>query len=511
MEKKKIIIIGAGIAGMSAGIYGLDNDYDVTIYEKHNIVGGQCTGWVRDKVYIDGCAHWIVGTNVESDLYPLWRHVNAFNENTLIYETEYFSKYEIDGKTITFYVDLEKLEEELLKVSIEDKKLIHTFIKGIKAYQNVKIPVDKPLDCMNIFELTEFGIHMLPMLYYYIKCRKTNMKDFINKIKSPTLKKLFLRIINENYNIQALTYVMQALSKKDAGMVEGGSLKLANNMKKEFIKKGGKVFTNKEVDHVIIENNKAIGVCFKDNSVEYASYIISTTDAYHTMNDLLLNKYHDSFFKEKFTNRKNNPLSTSIMLSYKVSKNLTAYPKMLNFEITPFKINNLVIDNIQVRNYFFDKTINKDANTLIVLLNTTDDIYDYLKNMDKASYIKEKERIGQIVKKEIIKRFALYDNEISLIDVATPLTYNRYTNAYRGSYMSFITTNKSKGLIKKNVIKGLKNFVLAGQWLMPPGGLPIALFTGKHAIYRITKLDKKKFINLDAKYKVKNLVSIKAN
>ena len=60
------------------------------------------------------------------------------------------------------------------------------------------------------------------------------MKDFINKIKSPTLKKLFLRIINENYNIQALTYVMQALSKKDAGMVEGGSLKLANNMKKEF-------------------------------------------------------------------------------------------------------------------------------------------------------------------------------------------------------------------------------------------------------------------------------------
>ena len=77
--------------------------------------------------------------------------------------------------------------------------------------------------------------------------------------------------------------------------------------------------------------------------------------------------------------------------------------------------------------------------------------------------------------------------------------------------MSFITTNKSKGLIKKIVIKGLKNFVLAGQWLMPPGGLPIALFTGKHAIYRITKLDKKKFINLDAKYKVKNLVSIKAN
>ncbi len=36
---------------------------------------------------------------------------------------------------------------------------------------------------------------------------------------------------------------------------------------------------------------------------------------------------------------------------------------------------------------------------------------------------------------------------------------------------------------------------------MPPGGLPIALFTGKHAIYRICNMDKKKFLDLDCLYK----------
>ena len=30
LEKKKLIIIGAGISGMTAGIYALDNGYDVT-------------------------------------------------------------------------------------------------------------------------------------------------------------------------------------------------------------------------------------------------------------------------------------------------------------------------------------------------------------------------------------------------------------------------------------------------------------------------------------------------
>ena len=67
--------------------------------------------------------------------------------------------------------------------------------------------------------------------------------------------------------------------------------------------------------------------------------------------------------------------------------------------------------------------------------------------------------------------------------------------------MSFLSTNKAKGLMRKGLIKGLDNFVLAGQWLMPPGGLPIALFMGKHAIIRICKMDKKKFVNLDYVYK----------
>ena len=67
--------------------------------------------------------------------------------------------------------------------------------------------------------------------------------------------------------------------------------------------------------------------------------------------------------------------------------------------------------------------------------------------------------------------------------------------------MSFITTRKSKGLVRKGLIKGLNNFAMAGQWIMPPGGLPIALFSGKYAVVRITKMDKKKFVDLDYLYK----------
>jgi phytoene dehydrogenase-like protein len=40
MEQKSIIIIGAGIAGLSAGCYGQMNGYRTQIFEMHNKPGG---------------------------------------------------------------------------------------------------------------------------------------------------------------------------------------------------------------------------------------------------------------------------------------------------------------------------------------------------------------------------------------------------------------------------------------------------------------------------------------
>ncbi len=40
MENKSIIIIGAGIAGLSAGCYARMNGYSIRIFEMHNIQGG---------------------------------------------------------------------------------------------------------------------------------------------------------------------------------------------------------------------------------------------------------------------------------------------------------------------------------------------------------------------------------------------------------------------------------------------------------------------------------------
>lgn len=47
MAQKLVIIIGAGIAGLSAGCYGQMNGYRTQIFEMQNKPGGLCTSWER--------------------------------------------------------------------------------------------------------------------------------------------------------------------------------------------------------------------------------------------------------------------------------------------------------------------------------------------------------------------------------------------------------------------------------------------------------------------------------
>lgn len=499
MIKKKIVIVGGGISGLTAGIYGLENNFDVEIYEKHSIAGGQCTGWNRKGYYIDGCAHWIVGTNPKSDLNVIWRHIHAIEEDTKIYETDYYNKFDVDGEIVTFYADLEKLENEFLRVAPEDKKPIKKFISAIKAYRKIKIPLRKPIDHMNIFELTKFGISMLPVVPYLPKTMHTSTTEYAYKFKSPILREVFFRLIDGRYNIHSMIYIMQALSKNDAGVVEGGSKKIADNVKKHYLSLGGKIALNKEVDHILIEDNVAKGVVLKNGTIVKADYVISSTDAHHTMYDLLQGKYKDQYYESRFADRENNPLQQAFQFSYKISADMTDKPKMMNIRIEPLEYAGTTVNEISIRNHAFDKSLYSASSVTTVLMDVHDYTYDYLKGLSKEEYIAEKNRLGNRIKEEIAAYYSLKDEEIEVIDITTPLTYERYANAYRGSYMSFMTTKKVKGLMRKGLIKGLDNFVLSGQWIMAPGGLPIAMFTGKHAIERICKMDKRKFIELDFK------------
>jgi phytoene dehydrogenase-like protein len=80
-----------------------------------------------------------------------------------------------------------------------------------------------------------------------------------------------------------------------------------------------------------------------------------------------------------------------------------------------------------------------------------------------------------------------------MVDVASPVTFERYTGNWQGSFEGFLPTPTSMMASIPKTLPGLSNFYMAGQWVQAGGGLPAGLITGQDVIGRICKADGKKF------------------
>jgi phytoene dehydrogenase-like protein len=94
--EKKVVIIGAGLAGLSAGIHLQQRGIQTEIFEMAGQAGGMCTAWERGGYRFDGCIHWMVGTQPGNDFNRLYLEIDALTKDTPIHNAESI-KTEIGG------------------------------------------------------------------------------------------------------------------------------------------------------------------------------------------------------------------------------------------------------------------------------------------------------------------------------------------------------------------------------------------------------------------------------
>ncbi|MBN2531548.1 MAG: NAD(P)-binding protein [Spirochaetales bacterium] len=133
---KKIIIIGAGIAGLSAGIYARRNGYNATIYESHFLPGGMCTAWQRKGFTFEGCMHYIklVGTSPAHTFYNQWKELGVIPGINMIHHDIFHTFRDKSGRTLHIYTDVARLEKELFSLSPADAKEIKALCNTVKKY-----------------------------------------------------------------------------------------------------------------------------------------------------------------------------------------------------------------------------------------------------------------------------------------------------------------------------------------------------------------------------------------
>lgn len=490
--KKKIIIIGGGVAGLSAGIHAQQYGFESIIYEKHSIVGGQCTGWDRKGYHIDGCIHWLTGTREGSELNDLWRNVGALDDVDII-QRDRLATYESNGIEIPLWMDIDRFERELLELSPEDEKQIKEMISDIRTCQNTKTPARLPVDMLPLKEIFKLIKEMKGINDVLKRTGKLSAKEYAERFRHPALRNMFAMTAPDNYSAAIFLFSMGGFSSGDGAIPKGGSRAMALRMEKRYIDLGGKVVNNVTAEEIIIENNLAEAVRLSDGRINKADYVICACDTKTTFDKLLKGEYNDKKFEMRYNNSIDYPLPTSVQVAIGVQEDLSSYPCAMSFLVEPFRVGRTNMKALSLTNYSYEPEFAPEGSTLVInVINQTDKDYLYWQELyrDKQAYNIEKQRIADDVLDRILKRYPELKGKLTVLDIATPITYERYTGAYHGAWMSFMMTPKFKFMSHSGKIKGVKNCFLAGQWLSPPGGLPIAVTTGKFAVIRIAKKEK---------------------
>ena len=98
---------------------------------------------------------------------------------------------------------------------------------------------------------------------------------------------------------------------------------------------------------------------------------------------------------------------------------------------------------------------------------------------------------------EVLERLEKHYPGISLLvevtDVATPYTTWRYTRNHKGAYEGWLPVPETINARLEKTLPGLANFYMAGQWVMPGGGVPPCLYSGRHVAQLLCHRDRKPF------------------
>ena len=491
MSSKHVVVIGAGIAGLSAASYLARNGYQVTVVERHSLPGGLCTSWKRGPYTIDYCVHWLMGSKEGSEFNQMWKELGAFtNEDGStvdIVNFDQFTKMELStGDSITLYSDLDALQKELLRYGDEDRKEVYAFIKSLRRLGNRFSD-----DHSNKVTKTFGSIAQLLTLMQHLK----PMKEYAKRYKSQVLQELFSTEIPPDWSLIALSLGLSQQPYKCAGYPVGGSLNLAKNMERLAKKLGVTFQYNFKVEKIIVENAVATGVVDPDGKTLNADYIISAADGYTTLFGILDGKYVPKAYQKAYETYPLFPSSIMIALGLKGDYSNLPHTSSPYFEDPIVLFDGSKHNRFNLNVYHYDPTLAPKGKTLItVMINTWEgEKWEQLAQQNPEQYKEEKKNLEKQVLKRVEKIIGPLEEVLEMVDVSTPHSVIRYTGNWQGSFEGFAPTKETLSKQLPKTLEGLSNFAMIGQWTSPGGGLPTAARDGLVIAKKLCKQDGKQF------------------
>jgi phytoene dehydrogenase-like protein len=505
MADRSILIIGAGIAGLATGCYAQMNGYRTRILEMHTIPGGVCTSWRRKGYTFDGCIHHLAGCTPGTKLYRMWQELGAMPRD-LIHPEDVVRVEDPSGKTLTIYADLDRLADHLKHLAPADTKVIDSYVRAARAcrrFDMMELAVAGPRDIARALPVVLSGLGWL----------RETMASAAGSFSDPFLRRAFPFVLYDepgNPMPPHLNLLAQC-ETRGFGWPSGGSLPFALDIERRYQALGGEIHYRARVDRVLVESgpagpghrrgrrtrkcDRAVGVRLADGSEHRADVVVSTTYGPATVYDLLGGRYTDERIRTAYSTSLDE-VGMGLHLSLGVARDLSGEPPAIVLLLPqPVDIAGRTYDRLSLELFGFDPTMAPPGKGVLKVMLKTSYAYWQERYRDPERYRAEKEQVVAIVLDQLEPRFPGLRRQVEVVDVATPVTIERYTGngqAFQGS-LGFPLAGFLAGRGIVRTLPGLAGFYMVGQWAGFPG-LPWVAGMGRSLVQHLCRHHGRPFV-----------------
>ncbi len=487
MNDGTVIIVGGGLAGLSAGCYALRSGFRATIVEHNLALGGVCTAWPRGPYTIDGCIHWLMGGAFQR-LYEELAIVPSTPLRTL--DTWATYRDVRDGLEIPFTRDLDALVARLLEVSARDAGELARLRDGVAAMSSMAPPIDAP-ELTSVGDMLRSFWEMRGAVSSLVHFRAPIGEWAHRHLESQRLRRLFTRIMPETTPTAFLLVLLGYLEKGLLSRPVGGTTAFRDALERTYRSLGGEARLHATVDEILVEHGRARGVRLADGTMLRSDIVVSTSSGPETVLRLLGGRYDADVMRERLAQwRMFDPI---VLASFGVAASYPDAPSLSVLDgISSFEVGGRPVESMSVRVCNDDPSFAPVGHTVVQALIPTD--YDWWATRG-ARYGAEKDALAEHALTALKPHLPGLEDAVRMIDLATPLTYWGMARSWRGAYEGWMPSSESMfGHVKKK-LSGLEGLYMAGQWVEPGGGVPTALMSGRQAIQLVCHDDGRPFVS----------------
>lgn len=474
MTTRQIAIIGAGIGGLAAGCTAQLLGFRSQILEAHALPGGLCTAWMRKGYTFDGSIHHLAGCRPGTHLHRMWEELGAMPRE-VIFPEDLTQVESPDGRTLTIFTDLDRLSEHLLTGFPIDRRPILRYLRAVDRMRRY--------DLLDVTATGPSGlVRYLPVLSTIVRAGQRTMRQAAGAFRDPFLRRAFPSLQYDWPDTPLLLHlnVLAQCVARNYGVPAGGSLEFSRAIAERYRELGGEIRYRARVSEVLVERGGAAGVRLSDGETIRADAVISNAFAHTTIFGLLGGRFIDNRIRSMFQT----PEETATMgihVSLGVDRDLSGEPHSLVLLLDqPVTIADRPHDRIPFELFHYDPCLAPAGKGVVkVLLNTSYPFWKALSE-NRSRYEDAKARTADGVIAVLELRFPGLREQIEAIDVATPLTTERYTGNGQG-FAAGGALPLPMLFARPMRLPGLRRFYLVGQ-SAGGAGIPGCAAMGRNAV-----------------------------